>query len=177
MAYCGCIEDILKGCDNNIGGLKKIYVAPFASVETSEVDGVITGITMSAVGLGATCSFIEIEVNKNSSSYTEEAGIDLVNGSTFYTTTLSAMIPRREVAKRNAIALLAAGQQDLTVILQDGNGIYWMMGWQNGANLTAVGEGSGQAKADGSKYSLTFLAEEEEQMPEVNQSVITSIGF
>lgn len=171
MACNTSLISILKSCDNNIGGLTNIYIAPEEFVSGITVSqGVVTAITMSG-----TATFAEYAFNKNSASYIEEAGISLENGSTFYTTTTTLMIPRREVAKRNAIALLAAGQRNLYLILKDANGLYWFQGYQNKANLTALGEGSGAAKADGSKYSLSFLSEEPELMYEVDATIIPAI--
>lgn len=171
MPFCGCLDDIVRGCENNLGGITNIFVAPWDAVGsiTSTQSGEITNITM------ATCSFVEIEFTKNSSNYVEEAAIDLTNGSTYFTVTTNVMVPRRELAKRNAIALLAAGQQNLLVIIKDQNGLYWLQGQTNGTNLTGVAEGSGTAKADGSKYSLTFTSEEEEQMPTIDPAVITAL--
>lgn len=171
---CNCLDEILRGCENNIGGLKAAYILPFNEVLTISATpgtGLITAIT-----IGTACDgYVQFEFNKNSSSYVEDAAIDLVNGSTFYTTTTSLVIPRRDVDKRNALALVAAGQQDLSIILLDNNGVFWLQGKENGANLTAQGEGSGVAKADGSKYSLSFVAEEPEQMYVIDPTIISAL--
>jgi hypothetical protein len=171
MACNTNLTSILKGCDNNAGGLTNIYLAPAEQLEsTTLVAGEVTAISMTA-----SAQFVEFSVNKNSASYVEEAGIDLTAGSTFYTTTLTLTIPRREVAKRQSIALIAAGQRNLAIIIRDANGLYWFMGYAEYANLTGLGEGSGAAKADGSKYALTFLAEEAEMMPEVDSTIIPAL--
>lgn len=180
MAFCGCLDEILRDCDGSVGGLRTIYAIPFESATltygTGTASGYVTGLSIGAVN-GLTCSFVEVQVNKDSSSYTEEGNIDLVNGTTLYTVTLSAMIGRRDVAKRNAIMMLAAGQQELLLVLKDNNGLYWLMGSGNGANLTGVGEGSGQAKADNSKYSLTFTSEENEMMYELDPALVITLGL
>jgi hypothetical protein len=172
MACNTSLTSILKGCDNNIGGLTHFYVIPteFVTAIVDDGAGTITGVTVTS---GST--FVEYEFNKNTANYTEEAAIDLVNGSTFYNQTVNLTIPRREVAKRNSLALIAAGQRNLNIIVKDANGLYWFVGRANGANLTAQGDGSGTAKADGSKYTLTFLAEEPEQMFEVRASIIPAL--
>ncbi len=171
MACNTTLSSILKTCDNNVGGLTKIYISPSEFISGVTVsNGEITNIQMSG-----SVNFVEYEFNKNSASYTEEAQINLDNGSTFYTTTVSLSIPRRDVSKRNSLALIAAGQRPLKLILKDGNGLYWYMGYANDANLTALGEGSGAAKGDGSKYSLTFVSEEPEQMYEVDDSIIAAL--
>jgi hypothetical protein len=50
-----------------------------------------------------------------------------------------------------------------------------LQGRTNYANLTALGEGSGLAKADGSKYSLSLTSEEPDMMPEVDPTIIAAL--
>lgn len=169
---CNILSCIQKGCDNNAGGLLKFYVADAESVTgITESNGTVTNIGLS----GGTPAFYEFEFNKNSAQYIETGNIDLTNGSTFYTVETTLNIARRDVAKRNAIQLLGAGQRDLLVIVKDANGLYWLQGKTNYVNLTAVGEGSGLAKADGSKYSLTLTSEEPDMMPEVDSTIIADL--
>ena len=171
MACNTSLTSILKSCDNNTGGVVKFYIAPSEFVTGTTVSaGTVTAISMSG-----SSKFVEYQFNKNTANYVEEAAISLENGSTFFTTTVTLSIPRREVVKRNSIALVAAGQRDLKIILKDGNGLYWYVGYANSANLTALGEGSGTAKGDGSKYTLTFVAEEPDLMYEVNSSIISAL--
>lgn len=168
---CQQLTGIPKGCDNNLGGIKKFYITAFDNVTSIGLTG--SG-EITSIGLtGGT--FVEYEFNKNSSSYTEEAQISLENGSTFYTVTTNLVIPRRELAKRNALLLTAAGQQDLAIIIQDANDIYWLQGETNGANLTANGDGSGTSKADGSKYALTFVSEEPSLMRTIDPTIIAGL--
>ena len=61
---------------------------------------------------------------------------------------------------------------DLAGFIKDGNDTIWFV--QN-LQLTAVGEGSGQAKADGSKYSLVLTAEESHLAWETDQTVLDSV--
>ena len=169
---CNILACIPKGCDNNAGGLLKFYVA-----EAETVTGItVTNGTVTAIGTsGDTAAFYEFNFNKNSAQYIETGNIDLTNGSTFYTVETTLNIARRDVDKRNAIQLLGAGQRNLVVIVKDANGLYWLQGLTNYANRTAVGEGSGLAKADGSKYSLTLTSEEPDMMPEVDPTIIADL--
>jgi hypothetical protein len=81
------------------------------------------------------------------------------------------MFNRRDKAKSEAIHVLGAGQQYLAVFIEDANGLYWYF---ENAQLTATGEGSGTARADGSKYSITLLSEAEHLSYEILSTVITS---
>ena len=68
------------------------------------------------------------------------------------------MFQRREADKSRAIKILGSGQQYLTAVILDANGIYWYFPY---LQVTGVAEGSGQARADGSKYAVTLLSENE----------------
>jgi hypothetical protein len=168
---CTTLEAIVKGCDNNIGSITKIYINDLENVTvdpSTDIDlanWIITAITVTA-------DFEEFEFRRNTSNYTEEAAIDLINGSSFVTQTINLMFHRREGAKSRAIKILGEGQRDLAVIVLDGNGKYWYF---DKVQVTAYGEGSGTAKADGSKYSLVLTAEAENLAYEVDPDVIPTV--
>jgi hypothetical protein len=168
---CTTIEAIIKGCDNNIGSITKIYINDQDNVTvdpSTDIDlanWIITAITVTA-------DFEEFEFRRNTSNYTEEAAIDLINGSSFVTQTINLMFHRREGAKSRAIKILGEGQRDLAVIVLDGNGKYWYF---DKVQVTAYGEGSGTAKADGSKYSLVLTSEAENLAYEVDPDVIPTV--
>jgi hypothetical protein len=168
---CTTLEAIVKGCDNNIGSITKIYINDLENVTvdpSTDIDlanWIITAITVTA-------DFEEFEFRRNTSNYTEEAAIDLINGSSFVTQTINLMFHRREGAKSRAIKILGEGQRDLAVIVLDGNGKYWYF---EKVQVTAYGEGSGTAKADGSKYSLVLTAEAENLAYEVDPDVIPTV--
>jgi hypothetical protein len=82
------------------------------------------------------------------------------------------MFHRRESVKSSAIKVLGSGQQYLSGIVQDANGLYWFFPY---LQLTATGEGSGTARADGSKYSITLLAENEFLAFQIEESVVTTL--
>ncbi len=173
MACNTPLTSIVNLCSgNNVGGLINIYIAPaeFVSATTTNASGVITGITMSG-----SATFTKFEFNKNSANYTEVASISLENGSTFYTTTLTLKIAKRDSTKRASIALLTSGQRNLYTVITDANGSLWFQGYTNYANVTGNGGGSGAAKADGSSYELTILSEEPDMMPGVTQAALTAV--
>jgi hypothetical protein len=109
-------------------------------------------------------------INRNTGNYTEDTAIDLINGSTFVTQTITLMFNRRDKDKSEAIHVLGAGQQYLAVFIQDSNDKYWYF---ENVQLSATGEGSGTARADGSKYSITLLSEAEHLSYEILSTEIT----
>jgi hypothetical protein len=82
------------------------------------------------------------------------------------------MFHRRDQAKSQAIKVLGAGQQYLNAIIEDANGKFWYFPY---LQLSAVGEGSGTARADGSKYSVTLIAENDFLAYEVDSTIIAAL--
>lgn len=166
---CTIIETITKGCDNNQGGIQAVYIQAQTEVTipvtVNATNWEVTGITTASL-------FEPFEFNRNTGSYTEEAAIDLVNGSSFVTQTITLMFHRREAAKSRAIKILGEGQRDLCVIVKDMNGKYW---WFENVQVTGFAEGSGTAKADGSKYSVTLTAESEFLAYEIDSAIIAAL--
>jgi hypothetical protein len=176
---CQALEAILKSCDNNSGGIYGIWInqqdeiASITPTDPSAGAGwSITGITLAGT---PPVLFENFYIRRNTSNFTEDSTIDLVNGSSFVTQTINLVFHRREAAKSRAIKILGAGQQYLTAIILDANGIYWYFPY---LQISATGEGSGTARADGSKYSVTLVAENEYLAYEVNMlpAALAAIG-
>ena len=161
---CEALISIEKPCDNNIGGIKTVWIAP-----QDEVTVGIAGWEVTSVALTNPAAVYAI--NRNTGNYTEDTAIDLINGSTFVTQTITLMFNRRDKDKSEAIHVLGAGQQYLAVFIQDSNDKYWYF---ENAQLSATGEGSGTARADGSKYSITLLSEAEHLSYEILSTEITN---
>lgn len=169
---CEALEGIVKSCDNNSGGIYKVWINQQDNITGISLDNVLTW-TIDQITLNDPLNvYTEFEIRRNTGSYTEEAAIDLVNGSSYYTQTITLMFHRRDQSKSQAIKVLGAGQQYLNVIVQDANGKYWFFPYMQ---LTGAAEGSGTARADGSKYSVTLTAENEFLAYEVLESVVNSV--
>lgn len=161
---CESLITIEKPCDNNIGGIKTVWIAPQDEVTVTEGTWQILTATLDNPAA-------VYAINRNTGNYTEDTAIDLINGSTFVTQTITLMFNRRDKDKSEAIHVLGAGQQYLAVFIQDSNDKYWYF---ENVQLTATGEGSGTARADGSKYSITLLSEAEHLSYEILNTVITA---
>ena len=161
MPTCQALEAILKSCDSNSGGIYGIWINQQDNIDTITPTDPAAGLgwAITAINLVNPLNLFEnYYIRRNTSSFTEEAAIDLVNGSSFVTQTISLMFHRREADKSRAIKILGSGQQYLTAIVLDANGKYWYFPY---LQVTGVAEGSGQARADGSKYAVTLLSENE----------------
>ena len=163
---CEALISIEKPCGNNIGGIKTVWIAPQADVTLVQPTAG-TWIINTITSISPACAVYAI--NRNTGNYTEDTAVDLINGSSFVTQTITLMFNRRDKDKSEAIHVLGAGQQYLAVFIQDANDKYWYF---ENVQLTATGEGSGTARADGSKYSITLLAEAEHLAYEVLHTLI-----
>jgi hypothetical protein len=165
---CTNLINILQGCDNNSGGIRTAYIFPQEDITFLTEDS----NTWSVTGLTLSSTASVFNFRRNTSNYTEVDTIDLINGSSYVVATLEIMLHRREAAKSRALKIYGEGQRDLGIVVGDANGKYWL--FQN-MQLTEVGEGSGTARADGSKYSVAFTSENEFLAKEVPQAIALSI--
>ena len=166
---CEALQNIAKSCDNNTGGIRKVWINQQDGVTSTTVAAgawIVTAITATP--------FATFEINRNTGNYTEDTAVDLINGSTFVTQTITLMFNRRDKEKSEAIHVLGAGQQYLAAVVLDANGKYWYF---ENLQLTATGEGSGTARADGSKYSVTLLAESDHLCYEIEAADVVSPTF
>jgi hypothetical protein len=165
---CDALETITKSCDNNIGGIRKIWLNDQENITTSPV----VAVDGEVITLAVSVDYTEFEINRNTGNYTEDTAVDLINGSSFVTQTITLMFNRREAAKSEAINILASGQRYLSALVLDANEKYWYF---ENLQLTATGEGSGTARADGSKYSVTLLAEANFLASEITSGAVASV--
>jgi len=170
MAVCSTLQEILKGCDPNSGGIYTLLINQQDNIGNLTVDE--TGTNWLVTAIPHTEPFVALEFKRNTGNYTEEGAIDLVNGSSYVTQTINLMFHRRDQEKSKAIKVLGAGQQYLTAVVGDANGKFWYFPF---LQVTAFGEGSGTARADGSKYSLVLTAENAELAYEVDSDIIAGL--
>ena len=173
MAICNELDTgIGKTCDNNTGGVKKIFIAEkdnVASVTPGSPFDTITAITMVSGK-----KFYEFAFNKNTSTFTEVTTGDQAVGSQVCTQTLTLVLNRREQAKREVLLKLG-NFKDLAVIVLDSNDKYWLLGETEGMNMTENSSENGTVKTDRNGYTITLVGEEPEMASEVDSTVISSI--
>lgn len=169
MACVSFSGGIAKDCENNIGGLTKLYLTDFDNV----VGLTASGGTVSVIQLASATQFYEFEFNRNSATYTEDLVKSVEAGSALFEQTITVTIPRRDVQKRNTLALLT--QRDLAVIIKDSNGFYWLPGQVEGVYLSESTSTSGTAKADGSNYVLTLKGFEIDRASAVDPAIIPAL--
>lgn len=149
-----------------------MYITDFCNITSftdSSPAGIIETITMAGVTV-----YYEFEFNRGTSTWTESNTNDPVNGTTVWTQTATLVLNKRERTKREALALML--QKDLSVIIKDNNGQYWILGKESGVWATGIEAVVGTAKTDANNYTVTLVAEEpEEAFPVTEAAVLANI--
>jgi len=166
---CALTQGYTLDCKDSIGGIKAVWFIAAGDVSSmTEVSGVVTAITKASGKV-----FYKYQLVKNSSSLTENINANIQNGTIFYAQELAIMLNKMQANTRNEILLLA--KNNLIAVVEDANGKYWLLGKQNGLDITAGSSATGTAQADKNGYALTFSGGEKELAPEVTSSVVTGL--
>lgn len=163
---------VTKTCDNNSGGIRRLWLK-----ERSLVDSVTHGSPVrriSNITMEASEKFFEFEFLKKSGSNFTSVETTSDTGSTVVTQTITLVLTRREQNKRDILLLLGKGKE-LSAIIEDSNGLYWYFGEFEGLIMTENNGGSGAAKADLNGYTITLVAEEPEAECEVQESAVLAV--
>lgn len=166
---CALTQGYTLDCRDNVGGIKTVYIAELSrkSALTIAASGFVTAFTLTS-GI-----FFTYQLEKETSSLTENIQTNDVNGTLFFEQDLMFTIRKLQASSRNEIKLLA--QNRLMVIVLDRNGKYWLLGSDNGCELQPSTGASGTAMGDFNGYTLNFKAKEETPMPEVSSSLISAL--
>ena len=172
MACNTLTAGIPKGCLGNRGGIRKIYITNFENltgISLASPSGEISTLTMAS---GTT--YYEFVFNKNSSTWNEVTTGDPTAGTQIVTQTITLVLARREKTKRDTLQLLM-GFNELSVIIEDANGIFWLVGEESGVIMTENNSASGTAAADPNNYTLTLVGEETAQANTVTQAAVEAV--
>ncbi len=164
---CTTLTSITKSCSNNQGGIYSVYIN-----DTDNVIVTASASTWQITSATASPNFTSFEFNRNVGSVTVDPKIDLINGSTYFEVKVSLVFHRREAAKSRALQILGEGQRYLDIIFLDANGTYWYI---DHAQIDGGTEETGTTKADGSKYTVTFMAQMDNRPYEISKTLVTPV--
>jgi hypothetical protein len=164
---------ITKGCDNNVGGIRKLWLKEKSAIEDATHGSPIKRI--SAINMvDAADKFYLFEFGKRSGSNYTQVTTTADTGSTVCVQTITLILARREQAKRDILLLLGKGKE-LVAIIEDSNGLFWYFGEYEGLEMTENNGGSGAQKTDLNGYTLTFIASEPEEACEVTSAGVEAV--
>ena len=150
MACAQTLAGIVRDCNPNMGGLRSVYLANFADVDSITVtSSVVTAITMVS-----SKKFYKYEFVRNTASMSSNYSVNAENGTTYVETDLLMVFNRMDTTKRLEIVALAQGE--LVAIVEDNNGNMWYLGHDEPLTLNAGDGLTGTARADRNGYSVTL---------------------
>ena len=138
-------------CQNNLGGIKNIWLANYkenAATVTEGKDAIsdfITGVT-----------WYKYPIRKGTASMTSTYNTS-TDGASYVSTELSLVFTRMETQKR--VAMTSFALAEAMAVVEDSNGKYWFLGKDAPITLTAGGGETGTAKGDRNAYTATFTDE------------------
>lgn len=158
-------------CKDGIGGIKKIWVAEYGNVDWGD----IANGAVSTTGNASAPALYEFDINRNAGSFEQAITSSVENGTVYYSQVLTVTMPKLVAADTAEIADLLNSR--LTILVQDNNDNYLIMGYSSGAESQGGGIGTGTAKGDLNGYNLEFIAEEAQPAPhltDLTQVVLTA---
>jgi hypothetical protein len=168
---CNLTSAIALDCIDSIGGVKAAYVGVNVVISSVSYNAQneITGLT------GATGTFYQYELPKDTATFTETFNISNTNGTAFYDQALTINLQKLSAEKRNQLLLLSRNR-DIKVIFQDNNDNYWLVGKDRGGVISAGTSVTGTAPGDANQYSITISAQEPDMAYEITSlSAISGI--
>jgi len=158
-------------CKNAVGGIQNIWLITTGNkgTFTKSTSGTVTAWTPTANSL------FKYELRKASSSFETDIMQNDINGTTYYSTKLTFQLNKMEVYKRNELKLVA--QNLVIVIILDRLGQYWVVGDENGCNMTSGKGNSGTAMGDFNGWTVEMTAEESDMPALLTSGVVTSLGI
>jgi hypothetical protein len=149
---CAFIDDGRPlNCKNNVGGLKNVYF--IKSVESEWTVGATDEIS----AYTGSASAYKYEL-KGNSTFEQTITSSRENGTVFYEQVLNLTLPQLSAVDNKAIKLLTWDNPQ--VLVEDYNGNIFLVGLQNGADVTGGTIVTGGAMGDMSGYTLTLSAME-----------------
>lgn len=166
--------EIAKGraevCKDSFGGLKAIYFVNF-QIATSDV-------TYDATNTDMITAVTNVDVLykydlRGENLFDQDIATDRNAGTTIVTQKLAIKLKKKDVSTTKIVKLLAYGRPH--IVVADMNNNFFLMGLENGCELTGGNITSGTTGKDFNGYSLTFQAEEKTPANHLNAATQTAM--
>ena len=150
------LSGITMDCAPSLGGIKRVWLTQYRpQIATIISDG---GVEMvEDFRSNDEIVWYEYQFRKGTGSMTSTLTVDETAGTNYVTTELSLVFTKMETAKRMEVAALAVGQ--LCAVVEDSNGKYWFLGFDDYVSASAGTGVTGTAKGDQNAYTITLTTD------------------
>ena len=174
MSGCDITNGRIEQCKDSVSGLKAVYFANFDDLDSDNVVYDVTnGDVIATWQPAAPLSLYKYELKSTTNSFTTAINSSRDNGTTFFEQTLVAALKRQDFATHKNVKLLAYGRP--RIIVRSMTDQFFLMGLDQGADVSAGEISSGSDLGSFNGYSLTFTAQEE--LPANFINVTTEAGL
>lgn len=167
---CILNEGFALGCRDNTGGVQRVLIKSFdaAQTYTYDVDGAILTSAITPE------TFYEFEQPSEAAEFNPgEGNHSIENGTNFWVQTVNLVFHKYQASLRDMLYVLA--QKELTVLVQDQNGKWFIVGEQNGTNLIASSAKVGKAYGDMNGVTVSLQAKEPTSSRECTPAYIATL--
>lgn len=157
MSTCVLNEGWAIGCRDAAGGVQRVLIQNYdpAQSYTYDTNGqILTGVLTAT----ANVTFYEFHQRMEQASFVQKGNHSVANGTNFWEQTLTMVFQKYQYKLRDLVYMLAL--TELTVLIEDQNGTWILMGEQNGVNLTDSSGDFGKAYGDMNGSTVTFTGKE-----------------
>ncbi len=163
---CDIISGRIEECKSSVSWLKSIYLINYESLNSDDAtyDTVTANhedelISWTPVDTASALTLYKFELKSTTNSFVTAINSSRDNGTTFFEQTLVAALKRQDVVTHKNVKLLAYGRP--RIVVRSMTDQFFLMGLDQGADVSAGEVSSGAALGDFNGYSLTFTAMEE----------------
>ena len=173
MISCSSITlgGITMDCAPSLGGIKRVWLTQYA-------DGIATldaeGEKIASITLPDSQEWYEYQFRKGTGSMTSTLTVDETAGTNYVTNELALVFTKMETAKRMEIAAMSVGH--LCAVVEDSNGKYWFLGYDDYVSASAGTGVTGTAKGDQNAYTITLSTDSESYPYELAEEAIASLS-
>ena len=178
------LTSIPRQASKGIGGLKYVLLANFSDVTV--VTDTSTGYTTFFAADGSTAitpvntPFKKFVMTKESSDFNVTGTGNVPAGTTAYAHVLKLIFARNEAAKRNAVKIMGNSELVAVAVTRNedpstGYHVAWVLGADNGLDMTASVMGSGTAVGDLNGPTITLSGNQIDPEGAIDASTLVSI--
>jgi len=168
---CDLTSGRAKACFDVVGGVKSVSFANYGTLGAITYDVTDTDVITAFAGSPV---FYQYDLKGSANTYTETITKDVNNGTSFYAQSLAIQLPKMDKETHKELKLLVWNSPH--VVIEDYNGNNFVMGLENGADVTGGTIVTGGARGDLNGYTLTLTAEEKIPANFLDSDIATAGG-
>ena len=155
---CDITNGRIEECKDSVSGLKSIFIINYDDLDSDDVTYDATDTDLIDTWAPASPINLYKYELKGNNSFETNINSSRENGTTFFEQNLAIQLKRQDIQTHKNVKLLAFGRP--RIVVRSMTDQFFLMGLDQGADVTGGTVSSGAAMGDFNGYSLTFTAME-----------------